>query len=65
MTAYTFLFLEGLVLLNVVLLPIAAQDVIGCGGFVESTVPIKYEKVEVSRELLKRLTLETINTVHT
>ena len=35
------------VVLNIVLLPVAAQDVVGCGGFVESTVPIKYEKVEV------------------
>jgi len=24
-----------------------AQDVVGCGGFVESSIPINYERVEV------------------
>lgn len=32
-----------------------SQDVFGCGGFVQSTVPIKYEKVEVCLLLLNLL----------
>lgn len=47
MKEFNFLLFGVFVVLNIVLLPVAAQDVVGCGGFVESTVPIKYEKVEV------------------
>ena len=51
MKEFIFLLFGVLAVLNVVLLPVAAQDVVGCGGFVESTVPIKYEKVEVGIQI--------------
>ena len=35
------------VLLFTVAMVTKAQDIVGCGGFVQSHVPIDYEKVEV------------------
>lgn len=47
------LFVGYFVLLSALCLAqVSSQDVVGCGGFVESTVPIKYEKVEVRENIL-------------